>query len=323
VPESFLWPIKAMPAEGHRVKVLAEQPGVDPILPGGNAPPPVPPLISLNHAEPRADIPAGTQSGWWFGTTFGISQVELTLGQASDGQSVRIGVLQDGGAVAWQSTQNLGVGNTTVAVDLGGATGSGIVIEPVSGPDLKAVRLAVASTSGHYYMVEGALSDALNPKTWTQEGYADDFAVFKARFQPMATWLDETGGAPKGATPGDAPGTGTAQVVSSSTNSETIAVKANKAALLVWSMAWDAGWHASISVDGVQKSVSVNRVGIVQGVKVPAGSSLVSFSYRPPHSEMGAALTTATVLVLLACFVAWERRRRRNRALGASPDTAL
>ncbi|MFZ0667053.1 MAG: YfhO family protein [Acidimicrobiales bacterium] len=313
VPESFLWPIATMPVPDRRIRVLAEQPGVDPVLPGGNAPPPVPPLISLGKAEPRADIAAGDESGWWFGTSFAIGEAEITLGQASEGQVVRYGILEQGGEIEWKGAQGLGTGNSSATFDLGGAVGAGVVIEPVSGPDLRAVRLAIASTSGHFYMVEGALSDALSPQKWTQVGFADDFAVFKARYQTMPAWLDSPSGPPVDSAPGDAPGTGTAQLVANSTNAATISVNTQRASLLVWSTAWDAGWHASMTVNGKNESVPVKRVGLVQGVDVPAGTSVVHFSYRPPHIEMGAAITALTAAVVAALVIAFEMRRRKRR----------
>jgi len=303
VPESFLLPIGTMPTSATTLPVLAEQPGTDPILPGGNAPPAVPPLISLRPAPARTEITTGPGSRWWFGTTLSSDVAVLQLGQPSAGQLVRIGVLAGDESVRWGSPVRLGTGESTAQFSLAGESGEGLAVQVLNGAPLQSVRVAVATTAGRDYLVDGTLSNAVSPGQWSDVGTADDFVVFRAHFEPRATWLQ-------------APATGRAHVVSSSTNSTTIRTNTTKQGLLVWSMGWDKGWHATLVGPGGDHSLAVERVGLVQGVVVPAGSSLVRFSYEPVDFPLGVAISLFTVAVLaiagLAVLIARRRRLRTS-----------
>ncbi|MHB8671331.1 MAG: YfhO family protein [Acidimicrobiales bacterium] len=86
---------------------------------------------------------------------------------------------------------------------------------------------------------------------------------------------------------------------------------AQRPAMLVVSQAWFAGWHAK--VDG--RPAPVLRVdGLVQGVPVPAGAHRVVLSYRAPGLVLGAAVSAASALMILAFGLVGERRLRLLRS---------
>jgi hypothetical protein len=173
--------------------------------------------------------------------------------------------------------------------------------------------VAVATQGGRDYLVGGALANAVQPANWTQVGVADDFAVFRALFTPKGAWLQGTDTQVARPNPANAiPGTD-ATVVETSTNQTTIEATTSKPALLVWSTSWDPGWSAEIVRSGGDKSLAVKRVGLVQGVEVPAGASLIRFSYEPVGFSEGLMLSLITFgSLVVVCVIVFARRRRRH-----------
>ena len=86
-------------------------------------------------------------------------------------------------------------------------------------------------------------------------------------------------------------------------------------------MAWDAGWTATVSVDGGKaQAIPVRDFDLVQRVHVPAGDDLVSFHYRPPHLLLASVLSVGATVLLVVLLGVWLVRRRRRR--GARPEPA-
>jgi hypothetical protein len=311
VPESFLVPIAEPLVTGGPLKVLAEQPGTDPVLPGGNSPPPLPPLLNLGITPARSEISSQAVSGWLFGTTLSVNRALLELGQPAGGQVVRIGVLSSGG-VKWEDPVRIDGGVKAVQVALGGLTGDGAEVQVLSGPPLRSVRLAVETQGGRYYLTGGSLANAVQPGQWTQAGAADDFTVLRDDYTPRAAWLQEPGTESASPNPSSAiPGT-QAKVLATSTNETTIESTTTSPALLVWSTSWDPGWTAEIVQPHGDKPLAVKRVGLLQGVEVPAGSTLIRFFYEPVGFHLGLTLSSVTFVVLIvACVLALILRRRR------------
>lgn len=312
VPESFLVPITGLPDKATSPKVLNEQPGTDPALPGGNSPPDLPPLMKLSLAPARQSVGSGTNSGWWFGTSLALREAVIHLGRHADGQVVRVGVLSQGGGVSWGSPVDLGSG-TSVGVVLGGRSGVGVELQVISGPALELVRMDVETTEGRSYLADGDLADAVRPGEWTQVGFADDFAVFRAEYTPEAAWLEPAGSTSGAASPSSALADSKARVVETTTDETTITATSTSPALLVWSSAWDPGWTAELVNAGGDKVVPVKRVGLVQGVEVPAGTSTVRFSYEPQGFALGLGLSFITFgALVVACVSVFAVRRRRS-----------
>ncbi len=97
-----------------------------------------------------------------------------------------------------------------------------------------------------------------------------------------------------------------------------VVVNADRPALLVISEAWAPGWTAA--ADG--RPVPVLRTdGVVQGVPVPAGRSVVELRYRPPGLGLGMGITGVAV-ALLVCGSAIERLRHRQPANSSRASSA-
>ena len=82
---------------------------------------------------------------------------------------------------------------------------------------------------------------------------------------------------------------------------------------VVRSEAYAAGWHVdAVPVDGgPSKVLPVKSVGLVQGVRVPAGTWTLTFLYRPKGLDLGLA-GSALALAALVGVGAWGLVRRRR-----------
>lgn len=113
--------------------------------------------------------------------------------------------------------------------------------------------------------------------------------------------------------PADEPGpAGVVGPVRWGPSSATVAVDAERDAVLVLSQAWAPGWSAR--VDG--EAAPVVRVdGIVQGVPVTAGAHVVALRFQPPGLRAGAAVSGCALLGLIALSA-------RSRTTSAGPGPA-
>jgi hypothetical protein len=203
----------------------------------------------------------------------------------------------------------------------------GLAVEVVSGPPLGRSQLAIRA-DGHAFAVDGPLSSALTPKAWLDVASVDHFTVFRADTTPVSLWAEPVGASSPDTMP-EVPAT--IHVVASGYDATTIEVRTSSPAVLTRSVAWDPGWHgrlvtgstavadlrsrsATSSLPGATP-VTVHQVGLVQGVAVPAGLSVVEFSYEPPGFATGVALGAISVAAAAAGAVAVGLSQRRRRRL--------
>jgi len=156
--------------------------------------------------------------------------------------------------------------------------------------------------------LDGALSAALDPRTWHQQGSVQGHPLFIRDQGPMPFRVITKGSQ---ATP-------RIDVLSVNANVETIRLLASAPLVLVRSVAWDNGWKASVSVNGGgSKPAPMSAYGLVQQVHLPAGSDVVTFRYRPAHFVAAGVLSTGAVLFLVVlavmAVVTAVRVRRRGR----------
>jgi hypothetical protein len=96
--------------------------------------------------------------------------------------------------------------------------------------------------------------------------------------------------------------------------------------VLVRSVQYDTGWHAVISPvrpkdrTGGARPVPVDRDGLIQRVRVPAGAHLVTFVYSSDLADLGFEVS-AVSWVLVICLALWPGVRRRM-ARRRSPPSA-
>jgi hypothetical protein len=158
----------------------------------------------------------------------------------------------------------------------------------------------VITAGGHPYELGGSLSSALVPGPWQVAGFAQGYAVFTLRRPPVAVSATTMGGRHVPVT-----------VASNTTKSEQIRVLAPGHTTVLRSVAWDAGWKATVSVDGgTEKSIPVKAAHLVQEVQIPAGRDVVTFHYRPPHLLAATVLSLGGVALLLVLLGGWLVRRR-------------
>lgn len=105
---------------------------------------------------------------------------------------------------------------------------------------------------------------------------------------------------------------GSARVVALHPDRVRVEVEAARAAYLVLADAWDPGWR--VAVDGARAPLLRANVGF-RGVLLPAGRHAVEWVYRPTGVLVGAAISLASLLTLLATWlVAHALRARATRS---------
>jgi hypothetical protein len=244
----------------------------------------------------------GHNSAQYFGTVLSVTSVSVPVRPVAGTATVRVGVLSpDGSPTTWIGSADLGAGNNpTVTVTAARPVpAAGIVLQATGAVGVGA---AVVRTEGQgTYRVDGSLRDDVDPGRWRFDGTIGPFSVFSDNVAGMA-WVQGSAGA-------------TARVVSSTSwGAVTVRVHSAHPATLVRSEQFAAGWQATVrsaaAPSGAGRAETVQRHGLVQAVAVPAGTSLVSFSYRPHRVDEGVAATVVGVLALLA-LSRWPRLRPR------------
>ncbi|HEV8063722.1 MAG TPA: hypothetical protein VGP46_02770, partial [Acidimicrobiales bacterium] len=326
--EYFLVPESRAPAASNRLSLLSQGPGTDPLLPGGNVPLKGAGLPPLNLAGDDADLAQGATTGWFFGRPLAPTIVNVSLLQPASNQVVRVAAVAADGRLTWGGPRRLTGTNT--AISLPGTAAVGLELELVSGSGLSKFYVS-AGQDGHEFLLDGPLAHAVTPLNFAQVGFVDELAVFRARTTPPAAWWQPAG--TEGRLDGVSQLSTGVRILSETPDSATVEVEAPQAGLLTRSVAFDDGWYASV-VSGSANTVAaaassasggrqlpgghrlgVVRVGVVQGVPVPAGWSVVQFHYRPKGIGKGELVTglTGVVLVMAAGWWLVDRRRRRGR----------
>jgi hypothetical protein len=299
VPEYFLTPLAAAPRSLSGVQQVAEGYGSDPVLLRGYG-------ASFNETAypfypgPRPALHTGQTESWFFGESLQPDMATLLFTHASSSPAlVRFGVLTAGGSTRWAATVPVASGADRVTERLPRADGVGLSVEVVGAVP---PHQAVISVNGRSYEIAGSLSEAVVPGPWHQAGTSQGYAVYTSARAPQPVTASTSGGRPLGVT-----------VLSSTTKSEEIKVDAPSASSVIRSVAWDAGWLASVSVNGgAAHAVPVSSFDLVQRVRIPAGRDVVTFSYRPPHLLVASVLSIGAVGVLVVLLGGWLVLRRRR-----------
>ncbi len=346
VPEYFVHLVTAPPtAPTSVVTGSTPLPPVGPsprTPPDTTAPPPTNPAIfALAPAPaPVVTLAAGVPRTQFFGTVLAVTAVTVPLARLDGPAALRVGLLSpDGRRTTWIGATSTGLrpgGSATVRPPHPLAAG-GIVLEALpltssapgastpagrSSPDI-GVGAAVVRTEGQgTYRVDGALRDAVAPGRWHFVRTIGPFCVFSEAAVGRA-WVDGAAGA-------------RARIVSDTPwGDETIRVTTSRAATLVRSEQFATGWQATVTAvsrpgatgrtgtgrTGPGRAARVQPAGLLQAVAVPAGTSLVHFTYRPHRVLEGMAVSGAGV-VSLVVLGRWPGRRRRAARMAGTAGTA-
>jgi hypothetical protein len=116
---------------------------------------------------------------------------------------------------------------------------------------------------------------------------------------------------------GPAAGGTVTQVATTDWGSETDAVRAPVPVTVVRSEAYLAGWRAvATPPHGSARQLTVVPDGLIQSVRVPAGTWTLTFSYRPKGLTEAGVASAAGVAGFVVLAVLLRRGRRRR---GAGP----
>lgn len=327
VPEYFVHLVTPpVSAPGSAVNGSTPLPPVGP-TPGAPAdrtvPPPTPANAYDDAPAPAPAVAVGAQPRTqFFGTVLSVTAVTAPVRSVSPGAgpSLRVGLLSpDGRSTTWIGEASAGAGaagSATVEAPRPMAA-SGIVLQARTAGTTVApvlsVGTAVVRTEGQgTYRVDGSLRDLVAPGQWRFVKTIGPFTVFDRPSAPGRAWVEGVAGA-------------TAHVVSSTPwGDESIRVTTTRPARLVRSEQFATGWQATVTPvagasmrpTGPTRSARVRRAGLVEAVRVPAGTSEVRFVYRPHRVTEGLTATGLGVLalVLLGRWPAMRRRLFRHEA---------
>ena len=304
-PEYFLVPLAGAPTELGEVRQASEARGEDAVLPLGDK-------AHVTDSEytffpaPRGQIRAGQSNGWFFGESLVSSRASLLLAPGATAARIRFGTVNSAGRTTWGPPVDVDPGARRVGSRLPGGSAVGLAVHVVSGrlPPHQADIVVGKKT----YELDGALSGAVQPGAWRQQGSVDRYTLFVRTHAPSTVYAVARGQ--------EAPPA--IDVLAQSDNAESIRVRTASPVVVVRDVAWDGGWRASVSSDGgPQVTVPVDKRGLVQQVSLPSGTDIVRFSYQPRHWLVASAfsLGAAALLLVLLLDVAlsrWSSRWRRS-----------
>lgn len=270
-----------------------------PVRPDGQAPSP-PATCPGAHASPTA-----TRRTFYLGRQMSVTSAALVeTGSPVSTRRLRLGVLGLDGRTTWpnESVRRV-VGGWSVAF-AAPQPATGLV---VAGPAGYVSDTSIVTTaSGEHWALDGVLQDALSGPGWRFAGTWNGLAKFKATRVLPPVWITAP---PRGAR--------VRQVSTTQWGTTVERVTAERAVTVVRSEAYMPGWHvkAVSAAGGSSRELPVERVGLVQGVRVPAGTWTLTFTYYPDRFDFGLAGSSlalaALVLVGLWLLVGDRLRSRR------------
>jgi hypothetical protein len=254
---------------------------------------------------------------WWFGRRLVISRASVAF--ASDApapDTLRIGVLLGSGKTKWVGTVAVSSAGDRLDIDFPVAVaGSGLVVAGAGGgPPPPATT--VTSVAGVRFVLDGGMQSALRQAAFRFTGYREGVAVFRTSVVRPPVWIEGPGATSSTAAP-LGPDVGTARRQGNTAwGAETDVVTARRPVTLVRSEAFADGWQASARDAGTGRTqaLEVIRLGLVEAVRLPAGRSTVTWTYRPRSAAAGAVGSLAGGLVVVAAGGSWLWRRRTTRA---------
>lgn len=319
----------------------------------------------LVSAVQRGRTPAGRHDGrtagpdrpaaWELGTPLAVASVTVRLqpgvsdpddarSGTDEGRSggpavppvpagVRVGLVRADGRVVWSS--GVSVAPSTAR----GSTGwlatwrapvDAVTVE-VATSSAEALEAPVVTTGGGARLrPSGALDAALLPPHWTYAGRDGAFAMFRNhRARKPLTLQALPGGTLEGASVAGARGPALDPVSARVSSPHGVSVVRAVAAIPGWTATWTP---AGPGRPAGPVPLAVRRDGVVQEVRVPAGRGTLTWRYRAPGLEAGAALSAGALVVVVALAgvagvagvaadgvgtVDGRRRRRGSRATRA------
>jgi hypothetical protein len=170
------------------------------------------------------------------------------------------------------------------------------ILQPPTDPLLRTEGLRVVYTGpdARIYANDAALPRAFVVGAQRRVGDAYKEITSEA-FDPQHDAVVEAGVSE--GTPGLA---GPAQILHTSNDRQVVETRTTRPGILVVSDAWAPGWHAVIGGE----ELKVERVDyLYRGVRVPAGTHIVEFTYRPLSWRIGWIVSLVAFVALLGGFL--------------------
>ncbi len=238
-PEYFLVPLRGQPTTLRGVHQVTEAHGTDPVLPLGIEAD-VPDSGYPTYPAPRGALATGQSSSWFFGESLRPRQasVLLTAPAPVGGVRIRFGTVHADGATTWGAPVTVVTGARSAAGRLPPGAAVGLAVHVISGR-LPPHQATIAEGT-RTYELDGSLSNVVRPGLWRPSASIDHYSLFARTAAPHPLYAVPHAGDPSPHI----------SVVSDAANAETFRVRTASPAVVVRDVAWDAGWHASVSVNG-------------------------------------------------------------------------
>jgi hypothetical protein len=246
---------------------------------------------------------------WYLGEDLAVSTIVAPDAKASEdlASGLRFGLLTSTGDTLWAPRATLdGAHFLHVAFDH--PEGAVAIVAQAGMTPAGLGSPSLTSADGTYYVADGQLQAAVVPPRWVFDEFDGSFAVFADRFARPALTLRGPGYASIRAIAGPAFAP-SAAAVSSTQGVEVIRAEAAIPG-------WTARWRPQT---GSPLALAVHRVGLVQGVKVPAGRGVLTWSYSPPGWTVGWVLSVGGLTALVALLLLASLRTGRMTVEAAEP----
>jgi hypothetical protein len=253
--------------------------------------------------------PPGTakERTWYFGQALTLTGATLTIQGRSASTALagsRVGVLTAGGAVVFPAFTIRAAGDRATVAFRSPEDAVGLVVR--GNPRAVSDTSEVTTAGGPRYALDGGLQDALGQPGWVFKGTWVGNARFERASVRPPVWLEH---GPDGAT--------ATRVGIADNGTEVDRVTTSAPALLVRSESNLPGWQATAAptTGGASRPLPIRAVGLIQGVRLPAGSWTVTFTYGAPGLDLGlagSAVGIGAVLMVVGVRAAGRRRVRRT-----------
>jgi hypothetical protein len=300
VPEYFMLPVAFTSTTPSGAQQIEEPSGTDDVLSSGYSTT-YHDVDYPSYPAPRSGLSAGRSDAWFFGTATDPHQAGLLLDSGTPEAVVRFGKVNGSHPTSWGPAVLVPAGAHRVTGSLPSGAADGLKLQVLFGSI--SAHQATIEVGDQNYELDGSLSQAIRPGTWRWRGSAQPFSFFTlAHPVPGVRTITEGSSAPH------------IRVTSTNANGEIVQLSSGTPERLVRDVAWDAGWHALISVNGgPNHQIKIRDYQLVQEVRLPAGHVQVTFQYRPKHILLATLITLGGLAVLLLAAVAALVQRIRRR----------
>jgi len=259
-------------------------------------------------------LAAGGRATWYLGEDLDLTSIVLpdASAKADLNSGLRFGVVTSSGATLWAPAATLDSAHL-LRVTFAQSVEAVALVADAGRTRTSLGSPSVTTANGAYFVADGQLEAVVVPPHWVFRGMDGSFAVFVDEFTLPALTLHGSSGASVHATAG----LSFAPTVAAVSSPHGVEVIRSEAAI----PGWTATWRPNV---GPARRLSVRRVGVVQGVDVPPGSGVLTWTYDPPGWNLGWMLSACALAILLALLL-WALvigpRQRRRRDSSWRPDS--